>query len=163
MKKFEIIMKITSLLFVLFFFFMLKNSSKKPERFLSNNGLYELNHTKNTISELAQSLNAKLWDYGDGKYVEKNAWVYVGAYITLPKCIEYYAFKEALYNQGFNQIGNTSYYCKKDVSITDIRAEKNMDYGVEADKKYYICGKISFSISWRQGEHKNNPKCLSNP
>ena len=163
MKKTEIIMNIIGGLFMVFFFLMLKYAPVNEEKELSPDGLAELNHTRNTVSELAQSLDAKVWGYGGAKYVDEHKWMYVGAHIVLPKCIEYDAFEEALYKQGFNLSGHTADYCKKDVSISNISPEKDMVYGHDGNRKYLICGKTSFSISWKRGDHKDNPNCFGTP
>jgi hypothetical protein len=160
-KLLQLLIQIIGFSLFLLVFFGLAHRADNTEKIVSAEGLQELNKTKDTIAQMATDLDAITWGLGGNKTASKNQWIYDGAYFVLPDCIEYKNFEELLFKQGFKYQfpSGGAFYCNNNVSISSIESETNQAVGEGATRKYWVCGRISFTYSWQKDKNDTNYSC----
>jgi hypothetical protein len=157
----QLLIQIIGFSVFIFIFLGIINRSDNTAKIVSAEGLQELNKTRHSIAQLAINSNAVMWGLGSNKTTSENQWIYNGAYIILPDCIEYRDFQKALLTQRFKHKPPfmTASYCKNDVSIDSIEPESTQEIGHDQTRKYLICGKISFTYAWKKDQNINDKSC----
>ena len=84
-----------------------------------------------------------------------------GEIFVNPSKKEYKNFEELLFKQGFKYQfpSEGAFYCKNDVSISSVESESNQAVGEGAARKYWVCGRISFTYSWQKDKNDTNYSC----
>ncbi len=163
MKLFDYIMRTLGLLLMIGFVLAIKYRPDDISKFTSEKGLMELNEARNDIVVLAKQLNAQIWSYGGRRSSSQSHWIYIGASVYVPECVTYNRFEQAILDLGFREkLGLRGFLCRRDVILSSITSDDSYISGYGENKHLFLCGDISFSISWKDGENKDEKKCWDN-
>lgn len=166
--KKNIFFKTIGIFVLIMMVFDMKNLYSDPDgQDLNNKENIILSDTKAVMDSIVQDIGAKQWHTGTPRTKDWYRWTYLGAYINmgLSDCITANKFEEALLKNGFKHASEAKmggYYCRGDVTINTIHSEDSYQARSVDDRvagTLFMCGKIRFTLSWKEGKNKNNPNC----
>ncbi len=164
--KKNIYFKIIGIFVLIMMVFDMKNLYSDPDgQDLNNKENIILSDTKAVMDSIVQDIGAKQWQLGIPRIKNKYRWTYLDVNIDLPQCTAYREFNSALIKNGFKHASEAKmggYYCRGDVTMNTIHSEDSYQARSVDDMvagALFMCGKIKFTLSWKEGINKNNPNC----